>query len=447
MVMSAQRSQVALASQAATLEWRGVVEVALAGGTAASGERTSLLPDSDQVLQRQRWPVGRGLPLVGAPGGLEPFHGDTRQPADTCQPGGRSGATIGRGGTMTGRGGTMTGWDGAIFGRGGTGRGGFAGVRRWCRARRGGFAGVVRWRWAVRRWCRAGRGGRRAVPRAGAAVGDRSAVPAGQRYAPAGLWVVGHSRAEVTAVVGGQWAEPGYLAGCVLQAEPRTQWHGQVDHARHGRYIRPASARRRTGPVRARRKIGLAGWAWVGRRAGAAGGRVWLLLAGRQQRGGGHAAEQGDEQAGADLVGGASQPCGPQSASQGGNVLVGGDHRGRGKVTACERGRAGVLVPAFDAGFPLCLLLPLPGGTRIGGEYRPPGRRSHLRGGLSGCSNQDVLLHSGRVVIVKPDRLVGDDAHAGKIDHPGFERPGRQGQAPQCHGQVQHAPGAATGQR
>jgi len=249
MVMSAQRSQVALASQAATLEWRGVVEVALAGGTAASGERTSLLPDSDQVLQRQRWPVGRGLPLVGAPGGLEPFHGDTRQPADTCQPGGRSGATIGRGGTMTGRGGTMTGWDGAIFGRGGTGRGGFAGVRRWCRARHGGFAGVIRWCWAVRRWCRARRGGRRAVPRAGAAVGDRSAVPAGQRHAPAGLWVVGHGRAEVTAVVGGQWAEPGDLAGYVLQAEPRTQWHGQVDHARHGRDIRPASARRGTGPA------------------------------------------------------------------------------------------------------------------------------------------------------------------------------------------------------
>jgi hypothetical protein len=59
MVATAQWSEIALASEATTLEWRGVVEVALAGGTAAAGEGAGLLPDPDQVLQRRRWPVGR----------------------------------------------------------------------------------------------------------------------------------------------------------------------------------------------------------------------------------------------------------------------------------------------------------------------------------------------------------------------------------------------------
>jgi hypothetical protein len=58
-VPTAQRSEVALTSQAAMLEWCGVVEVALASGTATSGEGASLLPDPDQVLQRRRRPVGR----------------------------------------------------------------------------------------------------------------------------------------------------------------------------------------------------------------------------------------------------------------------------------------------------------------------------------------------------------------------------------------------------
>jgi hypothetical protein len=147
------------------------------------------------------------------------------------------------------------------------------------------------------------------------------------------------------------------------------------------------------------------------------------------------------------LVGGAGQPGGPQPASQGRNVLVGSDHGGRGQVTARERGRASVLVPALDAGFPLRLLLPLPGGTRIGGEHRPAGRRSHLRSCLPRRSNQDVLLHGGRVVIVKPGRLVSDHGHAVQINHPGLQRFGGKGQPPQRDSQVQHTPGAAGRQR
>jgi hypothetical protein len=46
-VFPAERREVALASQAAALKRRGVVEVALAGGTAASGEGARLLPDLD----------------------------------------------------------------------------------------------------------------------------------------------------------------------------------------------------------------------------------------------------------------------------------------------------------------------------------------------------------------------------------------------------------------
>jgi hypothetical protein len=144
------------------------------------------------------------------------------------------------------------------------------------------------------------------------------------------------------------------------------------------------------------------------------------------------------------LVGGASQPGGPQPASQSGNVLVGSNHGGWGQVTARECGRASVLVPALDAGFLLRLLLPLPSGTRIGGEHRPAGRRPNLRSGLPRRSNQDVLLHSGQVVIVKPGRLVGDDGHAVQIDHPGLQRLGGEGQPPQRDSQVQHTPSAAT---
>src|SRR5215469_1317950 len=113
-VLATQRSEVALAGQAAMLERRGVVEVALAGGTAAPREGASLLPDPDQVLQPCRWPVCHGLPVVGAPGGLEPVHFDARQP------GGRSGAMVGWGGTVHRR---------------------FACARRPC--------------WAMRRWGRA----------------------------------------------------------------------------------------------------------------------------------------------------------------------------------------------------------------------------------------------------------------------------------------------------
>jgi hypothetical protein len=86
-------------------------------------------------------------------------------------------------------------------------------------------------------------------------------------------------------------------------------------------------------------------------------------------------------------------------------VLVGSDYGGRRQVTARECGRASVLVPALAAGFPLRLLLTLPGGTRIRGEHRSAGRRAHLRSGLPRRSNQDVLLYCGRVVIVKPGRL------------------------------------------
>jgi hypothetical protein len=127
-------------------------------------------------------------------------------------------------------------------------------------------------------------------------------------------------------------------------------------------------------------------------------------------------------------------------------VLVSGDHLSRGQVTARECRRSGMLVPALHAGFPLRLLLPLPGSTRIGGENRPAGRRSHLRGGLPRRSNQDVSFHVGRVVIAEPGRLVGNNGHPGQIDHPGSQRSGGQGQPPQRDRQVQDAPSAATGQ-
>jgi hypothetical protein len=128
-------------------------------------------------------------------------------------------------------------------------------------------------------------------------------------------------------------------------------------------------------------------------------------------------------------------------------MLVGSDHGGRGQVAARECGRASVLVPAFDAGFPLRLLPPFPGGTRIGSKHRSADRRSHLRSGLPGRSDQYVLLHGGHVVIVKPGRFVCDDGHAGQIDHPGLQCPGGQGQPPQRDSQVEHALSAATGQR
>ncbi len=137
--------------------------------------------------------------------------------------------------------------------------------------------------------------------------------------------------------------------------------------------------------------------------------------------------EQGEEGLGPELVGGAGQPCGSQPTGKGGNVLVSGDHGSRGQVSARECRGAAVLVPTLHAGFPLRLLLSLPGGARIGGEYRSAGQRSHLRRGLPRRSNQDVSFHLGRVVIVEPGHLVGNDGHPGQVDHPGSQRPGGQG--------------------
>jgi hypothetical protein len=168
---------------------------------------------------------------------------------------------------------------------------------------------------------------------------------------------------------------------------------------------------------------------------------------GRQQCGSRLAAEQGEEDLGAELAGGAGEPGGAQAAGQGGDVLVRGDHRGRGQVTAGERGSAGVLVPPFDAGFALRLLLPLPGGTRIGGQHRPAGRRAQLRGGLPRRPNQDVSFHGGRVVIVEPGGLLSDGGHPGHIDHPASQSLGGQRQPLQRGRQVQHPPSAAAGQR
>jgi hypothetical protein len=79
-VPAAQRSEIALARQATALEWRGVVEIALAGRTTAPGEGARLLPDPDQVLQPGRWPIRHGLPLMLTAIGLEPFQADSPQP-------------------------------------------------------------------------------------------------------------------------------------------------------------------------------------------------------------------------------------------------------------------------------------------------------------------------------------------------------------------------------
>jgi hypothetical protein len=126
-------------------------------------------------------------------------------------------------------------------------------MRRWRRSMLWRRGSRVRRGRAMRRWHPgAGRRSGRAASQASAAVGDRAAVRAGQRYAPVGLGVSGHSRGKLAAVVGDQRAEPGYLAGCVQQPEPGAQRHGQVDRARHGRDARPAGIRRAAGPVSGR---------------------------------------------------------------------------------------------------------------------------------------------------------------------------------------------------
>ena len=257
--------------------WGGVVEVALAGGAAASGEGAGLLPDFDQVLQSCWWPVGGGVPRVGAPGALEPLQvhsrqqgGDVRVPFRWWHRGGRrwrrfvsrwSGFLRGWRrfvsrwcGCLAGWCGSLCWWCGCLAGWCGCLAGWCGCPLRWCRCLPG-------WRWALLRgwWPGAGRWPGQAVSWAGAAVADGVAVLAGQGDAAAALRVCGDGRGEVAAVAGGQRAEPGDLTRCVREAEPGAQRHGQVDHPRHRRDTRPAGGSqsatgdRRSRPYRGRR--------------------------------------------------------------------------------------------------------------------------------------------------------------------------------------------------
>src|SRR5262249_62204206 len=64
-VTTAQRRQVAFAGTPAAMVRHGVVQVTTGSRAPAAGECTPVPTDPDQVLQRQRRPIGTGLPLVG----------------------------------------------------------------------------------------------------------------------------------------------------------------------------------------------------------------------------------------------------------------------------------------------------------------------------------------------------------------------------------------------
>src|SRR5216683_2669897 len=82
MVASADRGDVAPAGAAASVVSDGVVEVAARGGAAAARERTGRLADPDEMLQRERRPVGGGFPLVGAGPGLQASDRYRRDPPE-----------------------------------------------------------------------------------------------------------------------------------------------------------------------------------------------------------------------------------------------------------------------------------------------------------------------------------------------------------------------------
>src|SRR5262249_16651438 len=84
---SAQRRQIAFTGTPAAVVGHSVVQVAAICRAAAAGECTPLLAQPDQVLQRQRWPVATGLPLVGTSTGLQPLQRHACHPRGSVSPG------------------------------------------------------------------------------------------------------------------------------------------------------------------------------------------------------------------------------------------------------------------------------------------------------------------------------------------------------------------------
>ena len=132
---------------------------------------------------------------------------------------------------------------------------------------------------------------------------------------------------------------------------------------------------------------------------------------------------------------------------EGGEVGVGGQHRGRGQVPPSQRGGPGGLGPAFDPGLAQGLFLAPAGGGGVGGQHRAAGRGAQLPGGLAGGGADDRLLHRGGVLAGEAGELLGDDLGAGRVDVPGGQRGPGGGQAAQRDGELQDAGGGPPGQR
>src|SRR3984893_2331929 len=309
MVAPADRGDVTPAGAAASVVSDGMVEVTARGGTAAAREPTGRLSDPDEMLQRQRRPVGRGFPLVGAGPSLQVSDRHRRDPSEIIGrpeprlysatgiwPGTWAGAGTWPGtgaGPWPGTGtwpGTWTGpWTGPWTGTGtGTGTGTRSGAGTGARPR----AGRPAWPWTI--LC--------------AAVGNCPPGLVCHRDAPLGGRVAGEQVGDGTGVVCVDGPEPGNGARRLRPAEPGGQWHGEVHGAaQHGqsqaRCAGASSPGTGGGVVRCARVTGSGRARASG--AGASGAGASGAGGGGKEGFGGLAGEEVEVGAGTELVHGA----------------------------------------------------------------------------------------------------------------------------------------------
>jgi hypothetical protein len=268
---------------------------------------------------------------------------------------------------------------------------------------------------------------------------------------PLGARVGGQGVGEGTGVGGVQWPIPGHVTRLVGLAQPGGQGKGEVDPAGHaqdaaGLVIAAGWATSAARAISAGRAVTIwaAGWA---ARVGWAG--IWVVLAwaGGQQGADGSAGEQSEVDLGAQGIQGAVGSGGLELFGQGGEVGVGGQHRGWRQVPPGQRRRPGRLAPAFDPAFAQRLLFAPARGGGVGGQHRAAGGRPQLPGGQPRRGPGDRGVHRRRVLAGQAGGLISDHLGPGQVDVPGAQRGAGSGQAAQADREVEEMVGGVASER